>query len=115
MSVGNGLTLPRSSTKTSLIVSSVLVAEVTSADIQPSSLSGNQTLVPLLYMFSAMVRRGAGEGSVVTSRQLQVLDALRSPPLSQSVSVTLLMSRDNSSHVPIPPSVQAVEYSQNVR
>ena len=67
------LTLPRSSTKTSLIASSVLVAEVTSADIQPSSLSGNQTLVPLLYMFSAMGSRGGPGrkgGRVVTSRQL---------------------------------------------
>ena len=56
-------TFPRSSTKTSLMASSVLVAEVTSAEIQPSSLSGNQTLVPLLYMFSAMEEGGGpGEG-----------------------------------------------------
>ncbi len=66
-------TFPRSSTKSSLTVSSVLATEVTSADIQPSSLSGNHTLVPLLYMFSAMRvwgRPSRGEGRVVTSRQL---------------------------------------------
>ena len=56
-------------------MSSVLATEVTSADIQPSSLSGNHTLVPLLYMFSAIGKRerpSRGEGSlrVVTSRQL---------------------------------------------
>ena len=49
------LTLPRSSWKTSLTVSSpFLVTETTSPDIQLTSLSGNQTWVPLLYMFSAM-------------------------------------------------------------
>jgi hypothetical protein len=36
------------------VSSAFLVAEVTSPDIQLSSLSGNQTWVPLLYMFSAM-------------------------------------------------------------
>lgn len=34
--------------------SAFLVTEATSPDIQLSSLSGNQTWVPLLYMFSAM-------------------------------------------------------------
>lgn len=34
--------------------SAFLVAERTSPDIQLSSLSGNQTCVPLLYMFSAI-------------------------------------------------------------
>ena len=66
-------TFPRSSTKSSLTVSSVLATEATSADIQPSSLSGNHTLVPLLYMFSAMRKWGRpsrGEEGVVTSRQL---------------------------------------------
>ena len=52
-------TLPRSSRKTSLMESSeFLVTEVTSPDIQAWSLSSNQTLVPLLYMFSAIDRRG---------------------------------------------------------
>jgi hypothetical protein len=49
------ITLPRSSTKTSLMVSSVAFdTERTSAEIQAWSLSSNQTRVPLLYMFSAM-------------------------------------------------------------
>lgn len=48
-------TLPRSSRKTSLIASPLpFVTLVTSADTQACSLSSNQTLVPLLYMFSAI-------------------------------------------------------------
>ena len=44
-----GRTLPRSSTKTSLMLSfSPFVTWVTSAEIQPCSLSVNHTLVPLL-------------------------------------------------------------------
>ena len=47
------------------MASSVLAAEETSAEIQPSSLSGNQTRVPLLYMFSAMDVGGPAAGAVV--------------------------------------------------
>lgn len=39
-----------------------LVTEETSAEIQPSSLSSNQTLVPLLYMFSAIPGKKNGSG-----------------------------------------------------
>ena len=48
-------TFPRSSIKVIRRSSPFLVTLVTSADIQPCSLSGNQTWVPLLYMFSAMI------------------------------------------------------------
>lgn len=59
-------TFPRSSTKTSLMLSSTpFVTWVTSADNQACSLSSNQTLVPLLYMFSAMPSVGYLEKGLV--------------------------------------------------
>ena len=50
--------------KPSLMLSSAaLVTETTSADIQAWSLSSNQTRVPLLYMFSAMLEWCGAEGN----------------------------------------------------
>lgn len=80
--MGERATLPRSSTKTSLTVSFVREAVETSAEIQPSSLSGNQTRVPLLYMFSAMAggrgpsggRAGRNKSSAIVCVQLQLLN-----------------------------------------
>lgn len=59
------LTLPRSSMKTSFMLSlSAFVTEATSADTQACSLSSNHTRVPLLYIFSAMRLAQQGRGNM---------------------------------------------------